>query len=645
MNLEGFIDFRLDLDQQISPIKTDYLIGWGRSYIKITSSRPFNSSRFKLFAGVENYKKEVIFLSNNELGNVASFFDFNAVLNSTESTLGIGIWYNIASKRLFLAREIFGMLPLFYIHIPNEFVAFSTNLIQITRMLPVQSYLALNKNRIITYCTFRNDQSINYSEDTFYNNIKSVLPGHIAEFNCSEVSSTRYVNFDPDQWRKNASNKNYGDHFKALLFNSVKKDVKNGLQLKGSHLSGGLDSSSISSLVKLIHPDQPLHTFYYSTQSGDSDDYTYAQSVVNNIGSIHHYVTQQTNDLELIQLYTSLHGYPQGAFMSPTSQGSLMRMASEIGCEVLLNGNDGDSIVGSGLELVDYLFKQKNWQLIKNLLRKRVPYFSLSNQFANWESLSFEQKNLLVEQNYVYTRLSLQARSLSLRELYILYKEVSQYFEISKGFLLKKGIRKLSHKLNSRIIPPLSILHNDLLENRHNHIPKESKLSTSLRGNLSVNYQQWFEDVYTRQAICNNEERFTLANHYGFSNRSPFYDKELFEFCMSIPALDKYGDGQGRAHFREAMKGILPEHVRVRHQKATVGPFGRTVTLRLYAQSEELLMDSKEIWEYVDKNKFQYALRFLKKDGLPNDQYNRSIFHITKTISLAVWLEWLKSNN
>ena len=112
---------------------------------------------------------------------------------------------------------------------------------------------------------------------------------------------------------------------------------------------------------------------------------------------------------------------------------------------------------------------------------------------------------------------------------------------------------------------------------------------------------------------------------------------------MSVPALVKYGDGQGRVHFRDAMKGILPEHVRIRHQKATVGTFGRKVTLRLYDQSKELLMDSTEIWAYVDKNKFLHTLRFLQKDGLPNDQYNRSIFHITKTISLAVWLDWLKS--
>jgi len=96
-------------------------------------------------------------------------------------------------------------------------------------------------------------------------------------------------------------------------------------------------------------------------------------------------------------------------------------------------------------------------------------------------------------------------------------------------------------------------------------------------------------------------------------------------------------------HFREAMEGILPEHVRLRHQKTQVGSYGVDVTLRLYDQAKDFLEESTQVWDYVDKSLFNSSVKFLKIKGLPTDQYNRSMFHVTRAISLASWLDWQKN--
>ncbi len=192
----------------------------------------------------------------------------------------------------------------------------------------------------------------------------------------------------------------------------------------------------------------------------------------------------------------------------------------------------------------------------------------------------------------------------------------------------------------TQVPSPQSILRNDILA-EFNPVSNFA-LTKSFGSDTSDDIQQCLTDVYNAQAISQNEAFHALGLHYGISIRSPFYDKELFELCMSVPTLTKYGNGQGRAHFREAMKGILPDYVRTRHDKGVVGFGGRTITLRLLDQAKSFLFESEEVWKYVDKDKFLKEVQILSEDNLPAYKYNRPLFHITRTISLAVWLEWLK---
>ena len=50
-------------------------------------------------------------------------------------------------------------------------------------------------------------------------------------------------------------------------------------------------------------------------------------------------------------------------------------------------------------------------------------------------------------------------------------------------------------------------------------------------------------------------------------NRVPFLDYRLAEFCFRLPNRYKIRHGLGKWLLREAMKGYLPEKVRVRKEK------------------------------------------------------------------------------
>ena len=91
----------------------------------------------------------------------------------------------------------------------------------------------------------------------------------------------------------------------------------------------------------------------------------------------------------------------------------------------------------------------------------------------------------------------------------------------------------------------------------------------------SRQYQRLVHPYVSRRLIGS----YQAGLKYGFSYAFPLLDKDLLEFHLSLPSDYKYKNGNGRFLFRESLKGILPDDLRLRNdkQRATVP----TVHLRL----------------------------------------------------------------
>jgi len=57
-------------------------------------------------------------------------------------------------------------------------------------------------------------------------------------------------------------------------------------------------------------------------------------------------------------------------------------------------------------------------------------------------------------------------------------------------------------------------------------------------------------------------------NYFGIEYRHPFFDLELVEFALSLPPEMKYKEGTIEWILRKAMKGILPDKINNRTDKA-----------------------------------------------------------------------------
>lgn len=554
-----------------------------------------------------------------------------------------GAWFDEPHQTLHLSRDIFGVIPTYYLYIPGSFIAFSTSLVSLLKMPICRPFLELDLGRIVSYSRFHGDQSASYSSHTFYKNIKTVLPGHVISISSDRTTSRPYVSFNPNKWNHLHSVEEYGQAFKTLFCKSVQKTLGPVGEKIGSHLSGGLDSSSISTIVKAIDPDTPLNTLYLDTKTKYSDEIQFASEVADKIDSIHHEVQPSHEDFEIVSLYTSVYGHPECMVISPSSQGSLMQYARNLGCKILLIGHDGDSVVGSGLEMLTKTYLDRDWTSLKALILKRAPYASLHRVISNWTSLNPDQKIQQYTRHLVVTKFFEQSKRLKLPEIIVLLKEVSQQMNVPLRHFFAAGLEKFWKKVSRERTLEGTILKKDIASI---HVSRRENLADTLRGDLPIDYKVWFDDVFNGQTIVASEQFYALGNHYGLENRFPFYDSDLFEFCISVPMTVKFGRGIGREHFREAMKGLLPESVRSRSGKANFSLYGREAALRLYHQSKELMKDdSNPVWDFIDKQMYHVSANIMVDERASESDHTLSKFHVTRAISLAIWFDWLKKND
>ena len=95
------------------------------------------------------------------------------------------IIYDKSQKKIYLARDRFGMKPLFYNDQNDQFL-FSSEIKGLVASNLIEK--KINENAISSYLTFRYP----YGVGTFFNNIDSLEPGQILEINKDKTASKEY---------------------------------------------------------------------------------------------------------------------------------------------------------------------------------------------------------------------------------------------------------------------------------------------------------------------------------------------------------------------------------------------------------------------------------------------------------------------
>lgn len=167
--------------------------------------------------------------------------------------------YDIKNKTLFLARDNFGIKPLYYYENNNTFMFASE----------IKSFLVhpdfkkeLNKDLIAPYLSF----SFTPTKETLFKGVYRVDPGTCMTIKNGKVTTKRYYSLEFNQ--KNMSYEQAVSDIDKLMKESVEKHMISDVEV-GSFLSSGVDSSY---LVALARPDK-TYTVGYSDKKYNEIEY------------------------------------------------------------------------------------------------------------------------------------------------------------------------------------------------------------------------------------------------------------------------------------------------------------------------------------------------------------------------------------
>jgi asparagine synthase (glutamine-hydrolysing) len=187
---------------------------------------------------------------------------------------------NLRDETIFLARDRFGIKPLFYAQYHGKFV-FSSEIKSI--LLDPEFRRTINSEALAAYFMF----GYIPAPLTIFNNIAKLLPGHTLTLKNGEISVKKYwdLEFRPDRQK---SEKDFIAEYMDLLKEAVRLRLLSEVPL-GAFLSGGIDSSTVVALMS-GESSLPVNTFtigFGGDTRGFDDERKYARLVAGRYGTNH----------------------------------------------------------------------------------------------------------------------------------------------------------------------------------------------------------------------------------------------------------------------------------------------------------------------------------------------------------------------
>jgi asparagine synthase (glutamine-hydrolysing) len=183
----------------------------------------------------------------------------------------ISVW-DSRNRRLTLVRDRAGERPLFYVRKGNEII-FATEIAALvaTRSLPVN----LDREALQKYLQF----GIFPSPDTPFREIRKVAPGELIQFDADGVRRKSYWRWQITETAKQPSSLDTFDQtFRTAIGRQSDVDVDFGV-----FLSGGLDSSLVSAVVRSLHPKRPLKAYTLRFEEQSFDEGRFAAAVAKHL--------------------------------------------------------------------------------------------------------------------------------------------------------------------------------------------------------------------------------------------------------------------------------------------------------------------------------------------------------------------------
>jgi asparagine synthase (glutamine-hydrolysing) len=294
------------------------------------------------------------------------------------------VWIDFAAQRIFVARDRFGVKPLYLCEQQGSF-AFASEIKTLLRALTLRC--AVNTAAVATYLRALQQDT---GTQTFFEGITKLPAGHYAEIVATAAGPrarlSRYWNLTLDE-QPPKSEAAAVEEVRFLLADATRLRLRSDVPV-GLLLSGGLDSSAIAAMASdRLGADSNLTFISAVSDDRASDESFFIHIVARHLSRPVQEVRlrfPQDGIVPLIGRVTEVCDEPISGF-SCVAQNLLMQRARERGVTVLLSGQGADEVFCGYRKYAAFqlqsLLRTHRWRAAARLLAGFLREGTVLNQF------------------------------------------------------------------------------------------------------------------------------------------------------------------------------------------------------------------------------------------------------------------------
>jgi len=290
-----------------------------------------------------------------------------ACLHELNGQFTIAIW-DTEERLLFLARDRLGIRPLFYTISSNQLV-FGSEIKSILAYPDIHAEIDRQSlAQVFTFWSIQSPRSI-------FRDISTLPPGHYMLVRDGNVSINPYWKLDyalePSDSR---SDLDYLEEFEDLLIDATLIRLRADVPV-GAYLSGGLDSSTTTAIVRKYAQNQ-LKTFSVSFSDPEFDESDFQQQMADFLGTDHQVVHCTQADIGQVFSEVVWHIETPVLRTAPAPMFLLSEIVHEDNLKVVITGEGADEVLG-GYDIFKEMAVRRFWAKnpdseLRPLLLKRL---------------------------------------------------------------------------------------------------------------------------------------------------------------------------------------------------------------------------------------------------------------------------------
>jgi asparagine synthase (glutamine-hydrolysing) len=442
-----------------------------------------------------------------------------------------GFWafaiWDEQEQELFLARDRFGIKPLYYLHQKEKQLVFASETNQFKH---IDGYTREADPTLIPF-VIQNSWGLEGIGKTIYKSVQQIKPGHHLTVNLHcEIKEHHWWKTEDHLVDVPSSYDEQVKQFKSIFEDAVKLRLRSDVSI-ASALSGGLDSSSVYSTIHHLASNNPhlyrlpkdwQKAFVAVFPGTAQDERSYAEEVIRHTKGSAVYVDMNDEHLSdrlinSVKQYDTIYSTP--LFILDGVYGAMRKNGVTV------------SMDGHGVDEMLYGYPTNVMQALQFAKENNQTDYATDLENTLSSMLNAEERKRVLQ------TVNGQEKKVLLQRLY---------------HKIKRGINKVAVQqpwLDEQAV--------------HNACLLLPDVPTRFQGPEAVLYQTFHHTVLP--TVLRNFDRGAMQN--SIEIRMPFLDYRLVCYVFSLPMQSKLGHGFTKRILRDAMKGILPEPIRTRKLK------------------------------------------------------------------------------